>query len=483
MKLKELQEVVARLPINKRVKPDILGQKQDQVELLYQLLKKGSTQSEEDAIRQLLPHSKTPRRSLWKLKDKLIERIGNSLITFPNNIKMDIFEKKNFEGYYYFLILRLAISTGINSFIESIGRKTLKIAKEFHITELGLLTSNYLRRYYLVQDFNIKNFNLSNEIYLEYLNRYETEIEIENLQLDLILSIKQKISYEPHTRKKIQEIYEKVDSISKNNFSYKALINSMLIKTTCLHLNMDYDKATELIAHFEKELEGFSFTPFRKHLFSFELKKIPGYIVKKKFLDADRSIKSCLEITSNKSYNFFITKQMQTLSLFHQGRYEEAHQITVEIINIPNANSETWEIYHAYACILTGRHFRCARFLNQVPFFSKDKKGMNINIVIIPVLDFLRKKIYYKVIDRADALKRYIYRHLLADESTYRSRQFLEILICLANSSFQLEKLECLALPYLKALDKVPLHEARQDYELEVVPYELLWNWIKQCLQ
>ena len=47
---------------------------------------------------------------------------------------------------------------------------------------------------------------------------------------------------------------------------------------------------------------------------------------------------------------------------------------------------EQWRIIEAYANLLdinTGQVFRVSRFLNEVPIFSKDKRGNNIAIIVI----------------------------------------------------------------------------------------------------
>jgi hypothetical protein len=82
MKIEELQKVIQELPLNRRMKPNLLGQKKDNVDKLYDLIKKGKISSEQDAIQQIYPHNRYPARSLWKIKEKLIERIGVSLTIF-----------------------------------------------------------------------------------------------------------------------------------------------------------------------------------------------------------------------------------------------------------------------------------------------------------------------------------------------------------------------------------------------------------------
>ena len=108
---------------------------------------------------------------------------------------------------------------------------------------------------------------------------------------------------------------------------------------------------------------------------------------------------------------------------------------------------------------------------------------MNINILIIEMLEYLRKRVYSKIIDRTAALQRYAYRYLMNDESTFRSYQFFQIILCLEKGAFYKKEVDPLVNEYLNALNQHPLSTARQDYELEVIPYEHLWEYIRSQLR
>jgi hypothetical protein len=108
---------------------------------------------------------------------------------------------------------------------------------------------------------------------------------------------------------------------------------------------------------------------------------------------------------------------------------------------------------------------------------------MNINILIIEILDYLRKKLYSKIIDRTAALQRYTYRYLVDDKSTYRSYQFFQIILCLEKGAFCKKDVEPLVEEHLQALKAYPLSKAQQDYELEIVPYEHLWEFMQRFLR
>jgi hypothetical protein len=483
MKIEELQKVIQELPLNRRMKPNLLGQKKDNVDKLYDLIKKGKISSEQDAIQQIYPHNRYPARSLWKIKEKLIERIGVSLtILFPI-LDVGVFQKKHLEGFYYFFILKICIALRINSLIETFGSKSLKIGIEYHITELCLITTMYLRGYYLVQSSDKKEFCRINKLYKKYLKLHRIESKLEDLQIELLMQFRDKISYDQNRINELEKIYKTAISLPKKSDSYRILFRLSYIKSTYFHATMEYSKATQIIEETQNKMNGMSMTPFQKHLFTLEFKKIPGYIIQKDFASADEVITRCLEITQKKSYNHLITKQIKVLMLFHKTEFENAFKIINGEFNSGKIRDEIWEIYHAYATILTNQHFRLRRFLNQVPIFSKDKKGMNINILIIEILDYLRKKLYYKIIDRTAALQRYCYRYLNDDRSTYRSYQFFQIILCLEKGAFCKKEVDPLVAKHLQALKDHPLSEAQQDYELEIVPYEHLWKFMRNYLR
>ncbi len=483
MKMKDLQKVAEQLPINSRLKPNILGIRNDNVERLYQLLKKGKVTSDEEVIERLLSDSNYPRRSIWKLKTKLIERMGNSLITSLDALNIDTYQKKHIYGYYLFVLLKISIALGINSLIESFGKKIMKIAVEYHITELCILVTIYLRRYFLIQQNNIKEYAKYNKLNLEYHNQYIVECELDRLYNELALIIRQKKSFNQKTIKISEKIYKSAITLSTKGHSYKILVRTAYIESTYLLLKMEYKKVCLRMETLQAEIAKLPFSPFPKQIFVFEYRKIPWYIISKKFNQANNAINNCFRMTPVNSYNYKITTQILFLNLFHQGKFAEANSYFNMNFSKTRSYNEAFEIYHAYASILTGNYFRAGRFLNQVPIFSKDKKGMNINILIILILDNIRKKLYSKVIDQTESLSRYINRYLLDEESTFRSRHFLLIIKSLEKGAFQKKEVLEYVQPHLKALEEHPLSEAKQDYEVEVVPYEKLWDFIYNNLQ
>ena len=123
------------------------------------------------------------------------------------------------------------------------------------------------------------------------------------------------------------------------------------------------------------------------------------------------------------------------------------------------------------------KKFRIYKFINEVPIYSKDKRGMNISILIIQILFFVWEKKYKKVQLSISSLSRYCKKYL-ADDDTYRSHCFIKMLVQLAKADFNPIRGQRYAKNFHDKLLARPLATSRQAIEIEIVPYEHLWEMI-----
>ena len=121
--------------------------------------------------------------------------------------------------------------------------------------------------------------------------------------------------------------------------------------------------------------------------------------------------------------------------------------------------------------------FRIARFLNTVPKFSLDKKGLNIPILILQVLFFIQQKKYGEVSDRTEALNAYCYRYLRKDD-TFRSNCFIKMLMVLPKAHFHKARVIRQADKYYQQLLKSNEIRNTKSSEIEPIPYEALWQLV-----
>jgi hypothetical protein len=122
------------------------------------------------------------------------------------------------------------------------------------------------------------------------------------------------------------------------------------------------------------------------------------------------------------------------------------------------------------------------RFLNEVPIFAKDRRGMNIPILIFHILYLVLTKRYDEVIDRNEAIEKYTSRYLKKDDN-YRSNCFIKMLLQIQDAGFHKTAVIRHADKYVKMLAKMPLDFANQSHDIEIIPYEDLWKMVLDSLE
>ena len=159
----------------------------------------------------------------------------------------------------------------------------------------------------------------------------------------------------------------------------------------------------------------------------------------------------------------------------------------------PLAMQERWFINASYVhfLIAIGKidganlkigKFRLGKFLNSVPTYSKDKRGLNIPILIVQFLFMIIQNKYDEAIDRIEAIKKYTSRYIRKGENL-RSHCFLNMLLQIPACSFHRAAVLRKTEKWHQKLKANPIELANQPHEVEIIPYEDLWDYIINFLE
>lgn len=197
------------------------------------------------------------------------------------------------------------------------------------------------------------------------------------------------------------------------------------------------------------------------------------------------------------SFNWYKLLELQFILDMHTRHYVAAaqtFQIAVQqksFTKQPDFLQESWKLYEAYLHYLghigkidsttLGSSFKWSKFLNEIPQFERDKRGRNVPVLILQTLFLLAGDKYPSAVDRTDALKKYVGRYLRNDEML-RSNCMLNMLIQIPERGFHRVAVERHTQKYAQKLAENPLEIANQAHEIEVIPYEDLWQMALQSL-
>lgn len=241
--------------------------------------------------------------------------------------------------------------------------------------------------------------------------------------------------------------------------------------------------------------------PSQVQIFNFLFKRLNSYTQLKKYEAADLDAKKCLSLVSEGNLNWFIVSQFYILLLFHSGKIQDGFEFYRKVRSIRNKKKsrleigkEFWNLIEAFIdyFIKTGKieipankrkpRFDSKSFVKSVPESSRDKRGMNIMILVLQILFLLDEKKEDEMVDRMEALRYYSSRYLRKNDD-FRSNCFIKMVLKIPESNYNQIALKRNTKDLLKKLKSKPLDVADKPIEMEIIPFEALWEIILDSLE
>jgi len=247
-----------------------------------------------------------------------------------------------------------------------------------------------------------------------------------------------------------------------------------------------YENAKDAVKYFESL--SFEHLP-GKLVFSFV--QISYCIQTKDFKEGEGLLQKTYTYVSKEMPLWFRLKENELILYFHKQEYDKCITIFTEVTrnigykNLIPSDQERWYLYEAYTRLLLEagvatypnrkKHFSIQRFLNDLPTFSKDKRAMNIPLLIAQMAFLIVRGEYSKAIDRIEALEKYSSRYLKNDD-TFRSSCFIKMLVVIPKQGFNKLAVERHSKKYYDRMKNSEIELIDQPFEIEIIPYENLWD-------
>lgn len=499
-RLKELVRVVSK---NKVQRIEIIGENYNYnslVQRFYNGIHNGEYDSEEQAAEALYSEG-TKNANYRQLKYKLEKRLINTLF----HIDVNDNAYSNFQKAYYschknlasinILLGKLALQNAI-----SLAERTLRVAQEYEFTNIIVELSRKLKSHYYSKDQ--KKYTKYKEIYLQQSSTLNAEMLAEHYYQELWVDLLEgRVSKNENLEKAITYSKELKKLLKIHHSRYFKLTAYRVIILRYELIN-DYKNviqiSKEAIQYFESKSELIAKTT----IFRIKYKLISYYTATKRYSKAEKTVAECLELVKEGGVNWYLTLDYALILCLHTKQYHKAYDFLIQAKNHPafkdldEKGREIWFIYEAYIqyFILMGKirfkrgeenqlsDYRRSRFINNIPNFAKDKRGINVAILVIQILFFLKRDKIDQMVDRVDALERYSQKHLRRND-TFRSNCFIKMLVLLEKANFHKAAVLRKTKPFVTKLATQPLEYANQASDIEIVPYEHLWEYVLESLE
>ncbi len=498
--MEELKAMISTISRSKVKQIEVISNQDGgntQTQQLYDGIARGEIQTDEDIVAAFFADSGENTsfyvsRIKRKLKDKLVNTLFFIDVNRPN---FNDHNRAYFTCYRQVAAVKILIGLGTREAAIPIAEKTLKQAEHFGFTELIYSLAKDIRRHYGSIEGDRKKFEDYNSIVIKSSKILEAETIAEQYYTDLIIYYIKSRATNVEAKEKAIKYSNELELLMKKVSSPRFNFLAYLIFTSRHEIENNYT-ATQKVC--EQAIKYFSKIQDKVpigNIYFFALKKLACHIYLSNYSGANKAVDKCLEFSREGTVNWFLTWEYALILNFHVKNFQKAYDIYKKVVShsdfnkLPSYIKEHWYVYEAYTYyfIFTKKikpekdnptkKFRLSKFLNEVPEHSKDKRGANISIIILQILFFLHQQKYNDIIDRVESLKTYTYRYLRRDD-TFRSSCFIKMLMTVPDASFHKKAVLRRAEKYRKRLAEVPLHKANQSAELEVVPYETLWEMV-----
>ena len=491
-----LQEIITLFDSYKKVEQTAVGSSKSysNYELFFTGLKDGSFQTDQEATDYFIKIGASPtnyRKLKSRFRQKLIDRLF--LIEYKSNTYSDI-QKAYFRCHKNWVAARILFGKGMRESAHYIAVKTLKKALHFEFTEIVLDLSRLLRLYSATMKGSQKDFAYYDQLVSDHLIVLEKVLLAESLYEKIVLPY----AFSKSDNKKVMLLAEKFSKQLKK-IDLKIETHSFTVFAYFVH-NIRYEITHDpknLILSCDTAIEKLRAKPFnlRNQIGSFMLRKFSAHLQLSQYPEAEAAGLECDHLITKGSINWFTTKQYQLIYLIYTEQFEKIPADFYPVLKNSKLAyrgigvQEIYKLIHAYLYLLNliGKipknpqhplpRFRFGKFLNETPAFSKDKRGYNIDILVLQILIALGRKDYNYIFDRQNALKQYSSRYLKKNE-LYRSNCFVNVLLHLIAAEFNQKRFLRYAERDLKKLKAMPLEEANQISTFEIVPYEYLLSII-----
>lgn len=465
---------------------------------LYNLIKNAEIKTDEEAAN-LIYGEKELSPKYRNLKHNLKTRLLNSI--FFINIKGTAREKAYYNCWKQWSACMILIEKSASYSASKIAEKLIKQAIKFEFCDLVVAVALHLRLYYSLRERNIKKFEYYNGLYHQYreieeyqnlAHEYYVRLVMDNAIESVTVNAKIKSAGEKYYAE-LAPMKDRIPTIKFHHYLYQIqLLTAMGV--------FDYQKAKEIC------IEALQFLNSGENTFiggirNFQLNKLVCHIQLKEFEKGKATVLECEKLLENGAFNWFKAKEFFFMLSFNTANYQEAYYTYLEVTKHRRFNSyapifeETWLLFRMYLhfLYLIGKIQSCeneklfnvvrlGKFLNQVPKFSKDKRGMNIPVLIIQMAFLILEKKYDAAIDKIESLEKYCSRYLRKDNPNFRCNCFIRMLLQIPISNFHRAGVERRASKFLNRMKTVKINYNNQAHEVEVLPFETLWQFILDSL-
>ena len=468
----------------------------DLVDTFYNLLQDEPDLDKDEVARRLYGEDSTEKDNRFrKLKQRLTRRMANTVFFIdPKDNQFTDLQKAYYLANREYALARILTGRGASTAADHFMRNVYKRSCKYEFTDLLLLSTAFLRGQYA---YRLEFRNQYTEFRSEYLRArklYDLENDVQMAYEEVVIGYGVSADARKETLAQVDQSLEYLHTTYADmEYTYRIILNYFGLRSLSHELRGDVPGLLETLEEGLRLVENKPYTADMPKSY-FHLSKMVVYIIQKDYPNGSTTLAAASPFLKPGQTNWYKFKELEFLLAMHTAHYAEAlatyHSVAefASLSAVPKRYQDRWLLNRAYIYYLEAvgqldigevqdpwGKFRLNKFLNNVPAFSRDKRGMNIPVLILQIAYSIALKRFALTVDRIEAIEKYRSRHIKRDEN-YRSNLFVRILLQFPVVAFHYNGVRRKTERDLKLLHDNPIDLANQSFEVEILPYETIYD-------
>ncbi len=473
----------------------------DKLDYFEKIVSNNQAMTDEDACMEIYGHkikSATFKSLKYRLEEKLMSEIFN-LSSDEINLKSRTNAKLVVSKYY--TIAMVLLKNQQRKAAVTLLEKGLRISVQFSYTDLSLMILKPLINHFGFVDVDNKKMKELIKLNDELKDIYMAEDYVQMCNAIISnLYLSNKGSFNNNQLKEFENMVLEMRKL-KDKYPSNTIVTYTFDLTFFYYSIVGEHKKCLEIAKESLDVNQSTKNNDVFGIFTSKMNIATSYFQLGQFEEANKWCEEAITMSTYGNRSRLNVYSLYYLSLVGNKEYDKVFEITnivleYKILSKLPILQEHWKIREAYMHFLirmgkigitedqkkTLRPFVLTKFLNSVPFYSKDKSGQNITILILQILFLILDRKYGQVIDRVDALTQYTYRYIRKDDS-FRSNCFIKMLLLCVKADFHPVRTQNFTNELRKKLVSAPFVTNEMSAQVEIIPYDFLWELVLELLQ
>lgn len=460
--------------------------------IFYRYIKKGTVNSDAEAAK-LIYNSKRDDDRFRMLKSRLKQKLLNHMFFLDfieNNQKVTTqYEQECIQQLHQ---AKMLLFTGETRTAKSLVLKVLTTSERLEFTKYIISSLEDLVKIYSdscqphLFDEVIDNLNKSRALYKKEEEARDHYYYMKMMIVKSVNSRKKNLEKASKSIKILEKLWKETKSFNIFEYLYKFILLQK-------ELTGDFQGIITLLREIEGgKYGGYPLNKYRMKKSQIVLSMAFAYFRAWDFEKGKLYIENNFEHFEESQSDWYTIYETYFLLLVYSKNYKLALEIIDQIFDnktfdkLLDNNKGKWKLFNAYVHMISfgnfyTRNFNSLNILEKIPTYNKENEGFNFAVIILQFLYFVEQNKLDELIKRRDEMKLYMANHF-KENFSYRTRTIYKLLNIVVENKLDLKKIQFKCRYLVKKLNNNKI-VGNAYVELEIVPYEHLWDLIIKMLK